>query len=81
MRDGIAEPVTWAIAEFLGHELPGIDRDAWVNDAVASNSLPLINRLWQALSHLANVSATKEWAERMLQQELRPAMQGYPQSH
>ncbi len=81
MRNGIAEPVTWAIAELLGHDIPGVDRDAWVREAAASNSLPLINRLGQALSHLANVGGTNVWAEVMLQQEVRPAMQNHPQFH
>lgn len=81
MRNGIAEPVTWAIAELLGQDVPGVDRDAWVHEAAASDSLPLINRLGQALSHLANVGGTSEWAEAMLQQEVRPAMRKHPQFH
>jgi Type I restriction enzyme R protein N terminus (HSDR_N) len=81
MRNGIAEPVTWAIAELLGQDVPGVDRDAWVHEAAASDSLPLINRLGQALSHLANVDGTSEWAEAMLQQKVRPAMRKHPQFH
>lgn len=81
MRNGIAEPVTWAIAELLMHDIPGVDRDAWVHEAATSNSVPLINRLGQALSHLAIVSGTSEWAEKMLVQVLRPAMHGHPQFH
>ncbi|WP_431286272.1 type I restriction enzyme HsdR N-terminal domain-containing protein [Roseateles chitinivorans] len=81
LRNGIAEPITWAIAEFLSHNVPGADRDVWVDDAIASNSLPLMNRLAQALTHLSQTTETSDWAEKTLNEKLRPALAGHPQFH
>ncbi|CAB1369105.1 type I restriction enzyme HsdR N-terminal domain-containing protein [Denitratisoma oestradiolicum] len=81
LKNGIAEPVTWSITELLVQDIPGVDREAWVREAAATGSLPLINRLGQALSHISNVAGRSEWAEQMLEQVYRPALQGHPQFH
>ena len=80
-RNGIAEPVTWAITELLVQDIPGVDREAWVREAAATGSLPLINRMGQALSHISKVAGRSEWAEQMLEQVFRPALRDHPQFH
>jgi hypothetical protein len=80
-RNGIAEPVVWAISELLLHELPGVDRDAWVQAAAASDCPPLIHRLGLALTHIARLEGKSEWANDMLERFYRPAWSALPAFH
>ena len=80
-KNGIAEPVTWAISELLAHEIPGVDRDAWVQEAAGSGSAPLINRLGQALTHISKLQHVNAWAKEMLDTYYRPALADQPQFH
>lgn len=82
LKNGIAEPVTWAITELLGAEhISGVDRDDWVQQAAASGSLPLINRLGQSLTHLSHLQSTREWATRMIDEVYEPARAALPFFH
>lgn len=73
-QNGIAEPVTWAITELLLFKnIPGVNRDDWVQRAASSGSVPLINRLGQALTHISHLQGSKEWALRMLSENYEPA--------
>jgi len=80
-KNGIAEPVTWAISELLIHDIPGVDRDAWVQEAAGSGSAPLVNRLGQALTHISKLQHMNAWAEEMLETYYRPALADQPQFH
>lgn len=81
LQNGIAEPITWSIAELLSKDIPGVDRDAWVREAAASGSPALVNRLGQALSHLSKLEGIGNWAKDMLANEFRPALAALPQFH
>lgn len=72
--DGIAEPVTWAISELLIRDIPGVNRDAWVEKAAGTCSVPLVNRLEQALSHISKIQHMNDWAQEMLERHYRPAL-------
>jgi hypothetical protein len=80
-KNGIAEPVTWAISELLVHDIPGVNRDAWVQEAAGSGSAPLVNRLGQALSHISELRHMNAWAQDMLERYYRPALAHLPQFH
>ena len=80
-NNGIAEPITWAIARLLTHKVPGIDREAWVREASQSGSHALINRLGQALKHASNLQNSKLWAEKMLEEYWKPAFKALPEFH
>jgi hypothetical protein len=80
-KNGIAEPVTWAISELLVHEIPGVNRQAWVQQAAGSGSAPLVNRLGQALTHISKLQHMSEWAQDMLETYYTPALADLPQFH
>lgn len=80
-KNGIAEPVTWAISELLVHDIPGVNRDAWVQEAASSGSAPLVNRLGQALSHISELQDMNAWAKEMLEKYYKPALAKLPQFH
>lgn len=80
-KNGIAEPVTWAIAELLTHDIPGVDRDAWVQEAAKSGSAALVNRLGQALTHISRLQDLNSWAQEMLDTYYKPALAQQRQFH
>ena len=80
-KNGIAEPVTWAISELLVNDVPGVDRDAWVQEAAKSGSVPLVNRLGQALTHISKLEQIGVWAKEMLEMHYKPALVEHPQFH
>lgn len=80
-KNGIAEPVTWAIAELLSNDVPGVDREAWVREAAESGSFALVNRLGQALTHISKIQGFEQWAGEMLEKHLRPAVAAHPMFH
>ena len=80
-KNGIAEPVTWAISELLVNDIPGVDRDAWVREAAKSGSAPLVNRLGQALTHISKLEQIGVWAKEMLEMHYKPALAEHPQFH
>lgn len=80
-QNGIAEPITWSIAELLSNDIPGVDRDAWVREAATSGSAALVNRLGQALTHLSELEEIGSWAKEMLANEFQPALAALPQFH
>lgn len=80
-RNGIAEPVVWAMSELLLHDIQGVDRDAWVQAAAASDCPPLIHRLGLALTHIARLQGKSEWATDMMERFYRPAWSALPSFH
>jgi len=75
---GIVEPVTWAIAELLSSESFKGERDAWVQEAIEADNLPLLGRVTQALRHLLNVQGLGEWASEMLRVYCDPKWEHHP---
>lgn len=80
-RNGIAEPAVWAMSELLLHDIPGVDRDAWVQAAAASDCPPLVHRLGLALTHIAKLQGKSEWAADMMDRFYRPAWSALPSFH
>lgn len=73
--NGIVEPITMSIVMWLSYEnMTNDERDAWVEEALARNSLPLNNRLHAALVHLSHVANIATWASSTLRAKVAPAI-------
>jgi hypothetical protein len=81
-RNGIAEPITWSITQLLSHALGNeVDRDAWLAEAVARGSLPLLERVIVSLQHLSKLEDIGKWAKVALNTVCLPARSKYPYFH
>ena len=80
-RNGIVEPVTWAIAELLSNDVRGVEREEWVRAAADSGSFALVNRMSQALTHLSATQGSGQWAGDMLEKYVRPTVAAHPMFH
>lgn len=70
---GIVEPITWALVKFFLHR--GSDADAWIDEAIAQNSLPLLTRAHIALVQIEKIADERGlWAQTTLAQRITPAL-------
>lgn len=77
---GVVEPVTWAMVKFLIRHGP--DATEWVQEAVSTQSQPLISRLHIALSEVTGITDERgTWAKRMLDEHVSPAIHLLPGHH
>lgn len=74
-KEGIIEPITWSIFNFLDRN--GADADDWLEDACEEHSAALLSRISIALNQLATINPETEaakWARAWLDKEVRPAL-------
>ncbi|MDR6146726.1 hypothetical protein QE363_002519 [Sphingomonas sp. SORGH_AS870] len=74
-KDGIIEPVTFSLLRFLEREQDNADE--WLQEACDDGSAPLLNRLSQALSILAELNpraSQARWAKAQLDALVNPAL-------
>jgi hypothetical protein len=78
---GIVEPVTMAMYFFLG--AAGAQATAWVEEAVAGESFPLLARVDIALRQfLESADRPKaSWARMMIDDIVKPAFERFPPLH
>jgi len=77
---GVVEPVTLAIVRLLGSKW--VDAGDWINVAVGLGSFPLTMRVYTALQHVASISSAKaQWARKMLDKVVEPALRRFPSLH
>lgn len=70
---GVVEPITWALVKYF--IVRGLDATAWIEEAIATKSLPLMARMYIALHQVAKLSdARGKWARKMLSEQLNPAL-------
>lgn len=77
-RNGIVEPITMAIYQFLA--INGERTTEWIDEAIERNSFPLLCRIDIALRQLIGSadSAKAAWAQETLNQSVRPALEKFP---
>jgi hypothetical protein len=80
-RNGVVEPITMAIYQFLG--INGAGATEWIEEAIARDSLPLLYRIEIALRQFIKSADTAKgaWAHKTLDELLRPALEKYPPLH
>lgn len=80
-ENGIVEPITLSILNFLSNE--GENAQSWIEEVATDGSLPLLVRVDIALRFLTEVADRNkvELAQRMLDNILRPAMANCPDLH
>jgi hypothetical protein len=80
-KEGIVEQITLSILRFLSSE--GENAEEWIEEAVGRESLPLISRIDIALRQLSGSAITEkaEFASRMLEDVVRPAISSSPLAH
>lgn len=78
---GIVEPVTWSLYLLLRRDGPQLED--WLDEAIASNSLPLLSHIDIALRTLTSsaVPGLGPWASRMLAEKVKWAFQHFPALH
>jgi hypothetical protein len=71
---GIVEPITFSLFKMLSREGP--DQDAWIERALAQESLGLLARIDIALRETAKLldPVKRPWAERILRDRIAPAL-------
>lgn len=75
-QDGIIEPVTFSMLQFLGRERE--NADGWLDEACDRGSAAMLNRLSQALSRLSSMNPaheTAKWARERNERQVGPALQ------
>jgi hypothetical protein len=79
--EGIVEPITFALFEFLYRE--GRGAADWINEACRRSSLPLMARLQIALQHLSDMEDSEKstFAREALDGPVKQAFEGLPQLH
>lgn len=79
--EGIVEPITFALFEFLYRE--GRAAEEFIYEAFALNSLPLLARLQIALQHLSDMEAgdKSDFAREILDGQLKAALEAMPELH
>ncbi len=72
--NGVIEPMTAAMHQLFLHEWNNLDK--WFDDALARNSLALLNRVLIALREVKRTSdeARKQWARGLLERRVDPAI-------
>ncbi len=78
-NSGIVEPITLSILKFLS--TTDMDTNEWLEEALARESLPLTVRLDIVFRHLAEGGDKADWAKRMIEQRIKPALSGFPALH
>jgi hypothetical protein len=78
-NSGIVEPITLSILTFLSMTDDNISE--WLEEALARESLPLTARLDIAFRHLAEGGDKAEWAKKMLERYIKPALSQFPLLH
>ncbi len=71
---GIVEPITYSLFKMLSSEGP--DQEAWIDQALAAESLGLLTRIDIALRATTQLfdPVRRPWAERMLREKIGPAL-------
>lgn len=72
-QQGIVEPVALSIFRFLGTSGP--EADGWIEEAIATGSLPLLMRILVALGELRHGTTRPEWAAEKIA-AVRPLLDG-----
>lgn len=68
---GVVEPITWALMKYFVNQ--GSDAEAWINEAVSKNSLPLLMRMHIALNQVSKISDQRGvWAKKILSSVVIP---------
>jgi hypothetical protein len=80
-RAGIIEPITHSIFTYLARE--GSSSNNWIEQAIALESLPLIERIHIALLQIASFAdnAMADWAQDVLANKIAPALEAFPDLH
>lgn len=78
-KEGIVEPITYAIFCFLKRE-DHVMKESWVDHAIMQESMPLLLRIHIALLQLSQVAdeALSHWANSMIERKIDPAFKVFP---
>lgn len=83
-REGIVEPITYAILCFLGGESDTLSlKEPWIDQVIYQESMPLLVRVHIALLQLTKVTdkALSSWASSILEFKINPAFEKFPNLH
>lgn len=75
-NSGIVEPITMSILKFL--RTTNMGDIAWLEEALARESLPLTARLDIVFRHLAEGGDKADWAKEMLERHIKPMLGRFP---
>lgn len=81
-KEGVVEPITYAIWTFLRREDYRI-KESWINQVIVSESMPLLLRVYTALLQLSQTTDEElsSWANDIIGSRIDPAFKSFPNLH